>query len=757
MARAVYRDADVTLLDDCLSAVDAHVGRDLFDKCIIENLLNQKRRDSGKRRTVILVTNSLQYLSNSAVDRIVVLSGGRIVESGKYMDLVSRKDSYFKKYLSSFTESLKSTSDKSGTQAGDKTARLVDAKGGLNELPLGENQTTTVDSTRDSSSDKKARSLMTDEMAERKIGKVRLEVYASWLKAAGGFWVIVPILLGFSISACIKILSNWWLTYWSHSATSDASSQLHFLFVYGIINVAAMFADFIRMLVVMLFGLVASRKLFEGLLDSTLRAPMSFYDTTPAGRIMNRFSKDMYTIDEAVPNTASMYLDCMFSCISTLVVITYVTPWFAAVLPPMLFFYRKQQAYFSQCYRELKRLDSVNRSPLYQLFGETLEGYVTIRAFDAQPSLLNRMEGLIDKQQHAYYLTQAGLCWLAVRLELVGTAIIFCACLAAVLEKQSHPDGNELFAGLGGLSISYALQITQTLNWAVRTGSDFEANMVSVERIEEYTREAPQEAPQHTEADEHLDETWPSNGEIQFKHVSLRYRPGLPRVLKELNLTIPGRAKVGVVGRTGAGKSTLMTALMRLVELDGGNILLDGIDTRPVGLRKLRSNIAVIPQDPVLFSGTIKTNLDPFNEHQKDRLMDVLSRVGLWNEAGGSSNAVRSLDDVVQQDGNNFSAGQRQLLVIGRALLDGAAIVIIDEATSSIDAESDSRIQKVLRSEFSKATTLTIAHRLNTIMDSSHILVMSDGKAVEFDSPNTLLSKGGLFKDLVDKWEEEHE
>jgi ATP-binding cassette subfamily C (CFTR/MRP) protein 1 len=209
-----------------------------------------------------------------------------------------------------------------------------------------------------------------------------------------------------------------------------------------------------------------------------------------------------------------------------------------------------------------------------------------------------------------------------------------------------------------------------------------------------------------------------------------------------------------VLFATGAGKSTLMTALMRLVEVDGGTILLDGVDTKDVGLRKLRSNIAVIPQDPVLFSGTIKTNLDPFNQHSNDRLIDVLKSVGMYS--GDTQSAVTTLEETVQQDGSNFSAGQRQLLVIARALLDGAAIVICDEATASIDAEADSRIQRVLRTDFARATTLTVAHRLNTIMDSTHILVMSDGKAVEFDTPGALLSKGGLFKDLVDKWEEEH-
>jgi ATP-binding cassette subfamily C (CFTR/MRP) protein 1 len=288
----------------------------------------------------------------------------------------------------------------------------------------------------------------------------------------------------------------------------------------------------------------------------------------------------------------------------------------------------------------------------------------------------------------------------------------------------------------------------------VRVGSDFEANMVSMERILQYCH-LESEAPHESDKDRSLSPEWPEKGVIEFKEAKLRYRPGLPLVLKGLNLTIPSQSRVGIVGRTGAGKSSLVTALLRLVELDDGQIILDGVDIKSIGLRRLRSSIAVIPQDPVLFSGSIKSNLDPFEQFADERLVDVLVRVGLWTNESGS--AVKSLEDQVLQDGSNFSAGQRQLLVIARALLDGASVVICDEATAAIDAEADSRIQRVLRTDFAKATTLTVAHRLNTIMDSTHILVMSDGKAVEFDTPGKLLSKGGFFKDLVHKWEEEHE
>ena len=496
---------------------------------------------------------------------------------------------------------------------------------------------------------------------------------------------------------------------------------------------------------------------------------MSFFDTTPIGRIINRFSKDMYTADEELVQTLRSYLSTLTSVIGVVLVIATVQPLFAVFLIPITIFYLIQQNHFNKTYRELKRLDSVARSPIYALLGETLDGVSSIRAFNAQGYLLNRITEMLDVQQNAYYLTFTGQCWLAVRLELVGTAIISFACLCAVIEHVRF-GGNEVYAGLAGLAISFALSVTQALNWSVRMASDLEAAMVAVERIEQYC-DLPSEAERVT----YLDETgavpvdWPREGKIVFKGAKLRYRKGLPLVLKGLDLVIPARSKVGVVGRTGAGKSTLMVALMRIVELDEGYIYIDDVEIKKLGLTRVRSKIAVIPQDPVLFSGSVRINLDPFDECDDEQLYEVLRRVGLFSNpsssslidlSGSQSNLlapIRSLNDTVLEGGQNFSAGQRQLLVIARALLSKANIVIMDEATAAVDADTDSKIQKLMREDFANSTCITIAHRLNTIMDSDFILMMHDGIAAEFDTPKNLMSKDGMFKDLVTAWEEEHE
>eukprot|EP00560_Eucampia_antarctica_P007002 CAMPEP_0197828720 /NCGR_PEP_ID=MMETSP1437-20131217/5242_1 /TAXON_ID=49252 ORGANISM="Eucampia antarctica, Strain CCMP1452" /NCGR_SAMPLE_ID=MMETSP1437 /ASSEMBLY_ACC=CAM_ASM_001096 /LENGTH=1315 /DNA_ID=CAMNT_0043430055 /DNA_START=350 /DNA_END=4300 /DNA_ORIENTATION=+ len=789
IARAMYHDADLYLLDDPLAAVDAHVGKHLFRHCIVDELLLASSKEN--KNTVILVTNAIQYLSNPLVDRIIVLDEGSIYESGSYAELSQDPNSLFSSFLSVMSETAANNNDETGRES---PSLSISSLSEIGEKKSSDTPTVASKEGHKSSTTSKSVSsksvkhgnitstttspLMTSELNEREKGHVGFAVYVSWAESAGGAWIGVLIIMAFGLVETINISSKWWLTYWSEANERDPDSQMHFLLIYALINMSGVLAIFGRVVLSVLSSLRASKLIFSKLLDVVLRAPMSFFDTTPLGRIINRFSKDMYTVDETLVSSLMSYLSTVMHVLGSIVVITSVTPKFIFALIPLIIFYVSQQSYFTKTYRELKRLDSVARSPIYALLGETLDGVATIRSYSAETSLKNRIISMLDEQQTAYFLTCTAQCWLAVRLEMAGTMIILSACLFAVLEHSSR-GGSESFAGLAGLSISFALSVTQSLNWSVRMSSDLEANMIALERVLQYCN-IPTEADHYLESDEKIDPSWPKEGAISFSEVKLNYRPNLPLVLKGLDINIPAMSKIGVVGRTGAGKSTLMVSLLRIVELREGSIFIDGVNISKIGLNLLRSKMAVVPQDPVLFSGTVRSNLDPFYEYSDNKLNEALKRVGLMKESTSNENegrsmprtlsssslhslssrkateSVRSLSDVILEGGSNFSVGQRQLLVFARALLCGAKIVIMDEATASVDADTDARIQRVMRTEFHDSTCIIVAHRLNTIMDSDYILVMNDGRAVEFDTPKQLINAGGYFKELVDAWEEDH-
>ena len=555
MARAMYHDADIYLLDDPLAAVDAHVGKHLFQKCIIQQMLLGEEAEE-KKKTVILVTNAIQYLSNPMVDRIIVLNDGCIYEQGTYKDLSQNPNSLFASFLHVMAETAATSSNESQEQHDDFESE--DLTSASNEKEEGNERKQLLrrissllpeqkgDTTTDTSP------LMTSELDEREKGHVDLSIYIAWAQSAGGVWVGICIILAYGMVESINVFAKWWLTNWSEANSRDPDRQMYFLTIYAIINLTGAVSILGRILLVTFSSLRASKKIFQNLLDVILKAPMSFFDTTPLGRIINRFSKDMYTIDEKLCQTIMSYLSTLTNVIGIIVVITSITPKFIFALIPLAIYYASQQAYFTKSYREIKRLDSIARSPMYALLGETLDGVATIRSFGAQTTLKKRLESMLDEQQTAYYLTCTAQCWLAVRLEMAGTMIILCACLFAVLEHGTK-GGDETFAGLAGLSISFALSVTQSLNWSVRMSSDLEADMIALERVLQYSR-LPTEAAHHLETDKYIDPNWPKEGAITFSKVKMNYRPNLPLVLKGLDIDIPPTSKIGVVGRTGAGK-----------------------------------------------------------------------------------------------------------------------------------------------------------------------------------------------------------
>ncbi|RHY34520.1 hypothetical protein DYB32_000893 [Aphanomyces invadans] len=677
LARAVYQDADIYLLDDVLASVDAHVGATIFQECIRGML-------GGK--LVLMVTNNLQILPHC--DNVMVLSQGCIVEHGTYSNVLEVPNGTLASMVTKYKVSDapppqesddEGDSDEFGTTPGHALVRVPSSE----------------------IADKPSTIVLNE---DRSTGDVPWPVFAFWIQACGGTWVAVRVMVVFALAQATNVAATVWLSHWSTEDQSlDAASHRRAVMVFIGLHVGFAILLYLRVLGLYLAALQGSKALFQAMSSQVLRAPMYFFDATPLGRIMNRLSKDIYAVDEDIPSTWANVLTTVCSVAATLTTIAVVTPWFITALVPLMWFYATSLRYFVKTSRELQRLDSISRSPINALAGETLDGLATIRAYKVEPSFVQRNMDLLDSNQRACFLNFSANCWLGLRLEV---------------------------SGLAGVSLTYAFTVTPALNMSVRYLSQLETQMVSVERVQAYSVMA-------------------TEGSLRSDCVDLRYRVGMPRVLRQLSFTIQGGEKIGVVGRTGAGKSSLVVALMRLAEIHSGRITVDGIDISSIGVHDLREQISIIPQDPVLFSGTLRSNIDPFQRCADDALWVALKRVQL---------TVTCLDDSVDERGANFSVGERQLICIARALLKQSKIIVMDEATASIDADTDRLIQQSVRQVFAACTCITIAHRLHTVMDSDKILVMDRGSAVEFDSPTMLLKqKQSIFANLVAESRKSHE
>lgn len=464
-----------------------------------------------------------------------------------------------------------------------------------------------------------------------------------------------------------------------------------------------------------------------------MRLAMSFFDTTPSGRILNRFSTDINVIDNVLPMTMQFWIMMVFNVLAILAVISYSTPWFLVAVVPIAVVYYFIQVFFVATSRQLKRVESITLSPIYNHFSETITGQSLIRAYGEVNRFIKESESRVDHNQTTTYPSIIAARWLAVRLEIVGAIVVLCAALLAVLARDTI--GPETV----GLSISYALQISQTLSFLVSMTAEVETNIVAIERVNEYSNRQ-QEAPWKTVD---VDPKWPEKGVVQFENFQVRYRDGLDLVLKGINFSVNSEEKIGIVGRTGAGKSSLTLALFRIIEAAGGTISIDDINIAEIGLHSLRTRLTIIPQDPVLFSGSLRMNIDPFNSYSDDALWIALEQSHLKSFVKGLSDG---LNYTIAESGENLSVGQRQLVCLARALLRKTKVLILDEATAAIDIETDELIQKTIRTQFRDCTILTIAHRLNTIMDSDRVIVLDQGIIAEYDTPKALLdNKDSIF------------
>uniref|UniRef100_A0A8D2LSJ7 Cystic fibrosis transmembrane conductance regulator n=1 Tax=Varanus komodoensis TaxID=61221 RepID=A0A8D2LSJ7_VARKO len=651
LARAVYQDADIYLLDDPLSAVDAEVSRHLFEKCICQAL---------HKKLCILVTHQLQYLQ--AANQILIL---------KEMEPV------------------------------------------LTALPE----------------------------ETRSEGKIGFSIYKKYF-AAGANYFIIFILFFLSVLAQVRYLASQikiLLMIYAYSILVYLTSQLYFMILHFFpgLTVAAILFSLLRSLLIFHVLVNASQNLHNNMFQSILKAPVVFFDTNPIGRILNRFTKDIGHLDDLLPLTFLDLMQTLLQICSVVTVAISVIPWILIPLVPLLILFIFLRRYFLATSRDIKRLESTTRSPVFSHLSSSLQGLWTIRAFKAEQRFQELFDAHQDLHTEAWFLFLTTSRWFAVRLDAICAIFVVAVAFGTLLLART------LVSGQVGLALSYAINIMGMFQWGVRQSAEVENLMISVERVLEYTnleKEAPWESNKRPPLD------WPSEGVIGFENVNFAYSKDGPLVLRHLTALIKSKEKVGIVGRTGAGKSSLIAALFRLAEPQG-RIWIDKYLTSELGLHDLRKKISIIPQEPVLFTGTMRKNLDPFNEYNDEELWNSLEEVQL-------KEAIEELPDKLEtqlaESGSNFSVGQRQLVCLARAILKKNRILIIDEATANVDPRTDELIQKTIREKFLQCTVLTIAHRLNTIIDSDRIMVLDSGRLKEYAEPYILLQeKESLFYKMV--------
>ncbi|KAH9747869.1 ABC transporter C family member 2 [Citrus sinensis] len=722
MARAVYSNSDVFIFDDPLSALDAHVGRQVFDRCIRGEL-------SGKTR--VLVTNQLHFLSQ--VDRIILVHEGMVKEEGTFEDL-SNNGELFQKLMENAGKMEEYVEEKEDGETVDNKTSKPAANGVDNDLPKEASDTRKT---------KEGKSVLIKQ-EERETGVVSFKVLSRYKDALGGLWVVLILLLCYFLTETLRVSSSTWLSYWTDQSSLKTHGPLFYNTIYSLLSFGQVLVTLANSYWLIISSLYAAKRLHDAMLHSILRAPMVFFHTNPLGRIINRFAKDLGDIDRNVAVFVNMFMGQVSQLLSTFVLIGIVSTMSLWAIMPLLLLFYAAYLYYQSTAREVKRLDSITRSPVYAQFGEALNGLSTIRAYKAYDRMADINGKSMDKNIRYTLVNMGANRWLAIRLEIVGGLMIWLTATFAVVQNGSA-ENQEAFASTMGLLLSYALNITSLLTAVLRLASLAENSLNAVERVGNYI-ELPSEAPLVIESNR-PPPGWPSSGSIKFEDVVLRYRPELPPVLHGLSFTIPPSDKVGIVGRTGAGKSSMLNTLFRIVELERGRILIDGFDIAKFGLMDLRKILGIIPQSPVLFSGTVRFNLDPFSEHSDADLWEALERAHLKDAIRRNS---LGLDAQVSEAGENFSVGQRQLLSLSRALLRRSKILVLDEATAAVDVRTDALIQKTIREEFKSCTMLIIAHRLNTIIDCDRILLLDSGRVLEYDTPEELLSnEGSSFSKMV--------
>ncbi|CAF3694293.1 unnamed protein product [Adineta steineri] len=738
MARALYRDAAIYLLDDPLSAVDVKVSKHLFEKSIKKYL---------RKKICILTTHQIQFLQDATM--IIVLNNGEVVHMGTYEKLITSSDSF---------------------------AHLLHD---INQHELNEqqsvdlqNQRSIVELKTSESNDKKDTLILPTNVEIKQEGAIKWHVYTAYLRTGIGLFIGLILMTSiFSIRELIVIFSDRWLGKWTEDEThryrvfsnctntsinpillvnnTEWNNHRYRRFYIYCGSVLVLFVvTLIRVVVTEFVFLNAGRVLHNKMFHRFVRAPISFFDINPIGRMSNRFTKDVSVMDDSLPINLFELFQCIFKVLGTVVLVSWINPWSfipAIIAVGGMIFIRYR---FARCLRDLKRLEGISRSPIYSYMTSTIHGLKVIRSYHAEQMCSAEFLSHLNNGSRVNFLILTVNRWAAIRFDWITVSFIGLVTFFAMIVRVVQ---NYLTAADIALILSYSLNLMGTLQWTIRLSVDVETQMTAVERVLEYCS-LEQEPPAQVSSDHRPPSNWPSEGRIVFNNISMSYSSDehAPFVLRNITMTIKSAEKIGIVGRTGAGKSSLIQILFRMGILVDGQIKIDNIDITSVGLDDIRSRISIIPQEPVLFTGTMRNNLDPFGEYSDAEIWQALEQVQLKTLV--ADDMPNGLESIVTESGSNLSVGQKQLVCLARAILKKSKILVVDEATANVDNATDELIQRAIRDKFRECTVLTVAHRLRTVIDSDRILVLGNGELLEFDTPDELLSNpSSQFAMLVEQ------
>ncbi|KAG7473782.1 hypothetical protein MATL_G00099570 [Megalops atlanticus] len=750
VARALYQQTNVVFLDDPFSALDIHLSDHLMQEGILKLLREEKR-------TVVLVTHKLQYLLHA--DWIIAMKDGTIQTEGTLKDIQNSEPELFEHWKTLMhrqdQEFEKETVAESTTILERKNLRRAMYS---REALRTEEEDEAPDVAFSADTEESLESDEEDNMSLvlRHRATIPWKSCGTYLSSAG--LLLLPLLLLSQLfKHSLMVAIDYWLAHWTSHVISTkidtagrnctlgqdcGFSHSSYLLVFSVLCCLGIVLCLVTSVAVECTGLRVAKELHHALLSKIILAPMRLFETTPLGSILNRFSADTNTIDQHIPATLECLSRSTLLCVSALGVISYVTPVFLIALAPLAIVCYFIQKYFRVASRDLQQLDDSTQLPLLTHFSETVEGLTTIRAFRYEARFRQRLLEYTDANNIASLFLTAANRWLEVRMEYIGACVVLIAAVASITNSLY----NQLSTGLVGLGLTYALMVSNYLNWMVRNLADMEVQLGSVKRINGLLKTEPENYEGLLSASQ-VPATWPQQGEIQIQNLSVRYDSTLKPVLKHVNAHINPGQKVGICGRTGSGKSSFSLAFFRMVDTFEGRIIIDGIDIAKLPLQTLRSRFSIILQDPILFSGTIRFNLDPERKATDSMLWEALEIAQLKPVVKALPGG---LDAMVTEGGENFSQGQRQLFCLARAFVRKSSILIMDEATASIDMATESILQKVVMTAFADRTVVTIAHRVHTILNADVVIVMKRGVILEYDKPDVLLDhEDSVFASFV--------